>query len=155
MYAKKETALEVSAIENGTVIDHIPSHNLLNLMRILELDKSENRITFGTNLPSKRIETKAIIKIADMEIPESDFWKIIPFAPKAHISYIQDFKVTKKTMLTVGDEVHRIVKCANPVCVTNLENLNTRFKVIDKENVSLRCIYCEKITLKEQFKVNI
>lgn len=144
--------LEVSAIESGTVIDHIPSHNLFSVMNILEIDKIENRITFGKNLTSKKIDKKAMIKISDLEIKESEFAKIIPFAPKAHISYIKDNKVTRKVILSIPDEIHGYVKCGNPVCVTNLENLNTSFDVINKEYFTLKCCYCEKITYFDQFK---
>ncbi len=153
MDSYKKSALEISVIENGTVIDHIPSQNLFDVMQILGLNKIENRITFGTNLKSKKISKKAIIKIVDWEMPQSEFSKITPFAPKAHVSYIKDFKVTEKLILTMPDEVVGIVRCANPVCVTNRENLNTHFEVVDKENVALKCKYCEKITNSEQFKV--
>lgn len=152
MYTMKESALEVSAIENGTVIDHIPAHNLFNVMTVLNVGRLNNRMTFGTNLPSKRIGTKAIIKIADIEISEKEYQKIVVFAPNAHVSYIRDFKVAQKYILKTPDNIVDVVKCANPVCVTNLENLNTKFKVVNKEDMTLKCIYCEKITLKEQLK---
>lgn len=45
--------LKVSAIENGTVLDHIPSNQLFKVIRILNLDECKNQITFGTNLESK------------------------------------------------------------------------------------------------------
>lgn len=148
----KISFLEVSAIENGTVIDHIPSHNLFSVMSILEIDKIDKRITFGTNLTSKKIDRKAMIKISDIEIPESEYRKIIPFAPKAHISYIRNNSVAEKVILKVPDTIVGSVKCANPVCVTNLENLNTHFEVIDKDCIALKCIYCEKTTNFDQFK---
>ena len=56
---------EVRAIENGTVIDHIPSDQLFKIIRIMQLDRAPQRITFGINLESKRMGSKAIIKIAD------------------------------------------------------------------------------------------
>ena len=42
------------------------------------------------------------------------------------------------------DELHGIVKCANPKCITNNEPMQTRFKVIDKQKGIIRCHYCEK-----------
>ena len=57
-----KTELEVSKIENGTVIDHIPSENLFKVMKLLRLNDITNRITLGTNLESQRIGKKAIIK---------------------------------------------------------------------------------------------
>ena len=49
---KKKLKLKVSAISEGTVIDHIPSENLFKVISILELDKVKEMITFGANLDS-------------------------------------------------------------------------------------------------------
>jgi len=38
----------------------------------------------------------------------------------------------------------------NPQCITNEENITTRFKVVSKKPVKLKCYYCEKITDQEQ-----
>ena len=48
--SKKE--LQVSAIENGTVIDHIPADKLFAVINVLGLAELDNAITFGTNLKS-------------------------------------------------------------------------------------------------------
>ena len=61
--AKKE--LQVSAIENGTVIDHIPADKLFDVINVLGIAEMENAMTFGTNLKSSKLGTKAIIKICD------------------------------------------------------------------------------------------
>lgn len=151
----KKSVLEVSAIENGTVIDHIPAQNLFDVMNILELDKLSNRITFGTNLESVRIGTKAIIKIADVHIDEEQINKIIAFAPQARVSYIKDFQVERKVKVQVPDTIEGNIVCANPMCITNLQNIPTRFTVIDKETLSIECHYCEKITLKSQFRLKL
>ena len=66
MSKKDKTQLQVSAIKDGTVIDHIPAKNLFKVIAILGLDKIESQITFGTNLESKRLGKKAIIKIAEV-----------------------------------------------------------------------------------------
>lgn len=57
--------LQVSAIESGTVIDHIPAASLFDVITILGLDRIPNQITFGANLDSKKYGKKAIIKVAD------------------------------------------------------------------------------------------
>ncbi len=55
--------LSVSAIENGTVIDHVPASNLFKVIQILGLDKIETQITFGTNLESKKLGRKRSLKL--------------------------------------------------------------------------------------------
>ena len=60
---QKGKELKVSAIENGTVLDHIPATQLFKVINILDLSHCQHPITFGTNLDSKLLGKKAIIKI--------------------------------------------------------------------------------------------
>ena len=62
---------------------------------------------------------------------------------------IKDYKVTSKEVVKLPDSIESIVKCFNPNCITNHEKVNTKFTVIDKSDVKLRCHYCEKITDKK------
>ncbi|MDE7355564.1 MAG: aspartate carbamoyltransferase regulatory subunit, partial [Rikenellaceae bacterium] len=103
--AHENTVMEVSALENGTVIDHIPADSLFKIINILSLDKITNRITFGTNLESKRIGIKAIIKVADMEVDRNYLSRIALFAPEARLSYIKNFEVAQKIKLVVPDTI--------------------------------------------------
>ena len=61
MSEKKE--LEVSAIKNGTVIDHIPANVTFKIVQILDLYNHPGAITIGTNLDSITLGRKGIIKI--------------------------------------------------------------------------------------------
>ncbi|MFI3315452.1 MAG: aspartate carbamoyltransferase regulatory subunit [Rikenellaceae bacterium] len=148
-----KTYLEVSAIENGTVIDHIPADALFKVMRLLSLENIENRITFGTNLPSQRIGTKAIIKVSDMTLDSTNLDKIAIFAPYARISRIENYKVVSKHKISVPDYFYGSIKCANPKCITNIEPVTTKFEVVNKVDVALRCHYCEKITSADRFEI--
>lgn len=151
---KTNTSLEVSAIENGTVIDHIPSQSLFKVMDILGLENITNRITFGNNLESKRIGTKAIIKISDMYVDRNNLNRIAIFAPEARVSYIKNFEVNEKVKLAVPDTFEGYIKCANPMCITNKEaGVPLKFIVTDKNDVAMRCHYCEKITTQDQFEI--
>jgi aspartate carbamoyltransferase regulatory subunit len=49
-------------------------------------------------------------------------------------------------IVEVPDEIVGIAKCVNPMCITNQEDVKTRFYVVNKKDVSLKCHYCEKIT---------
>lgn len=144
--------LSVSAIQNGTVIDHIPAQNLFKVITILGLDKIGSQITFGTNLESKRMGKKAIIKIADKYFEKDEINRIAMVAPLAKLNIIKDYSVVDKMLVDVPEEIGGIVKCMNPKCITNNEKVNTRFKVVDKKNVTLKCHYCEKITDQEHME---
>ena len=139
---------EVRAIENGTVIDHIPSDQLFKIIRIMQLDRAPQRITFGMNLESKRMGSKAIIKIADRYCLDKEINRIALFAPMAMVNTIKDFKVT------VPEHIDGFVRCANPKCITNNEPVRTAFDVMNHDGqISLRCRYCEKVTPQSQMEM--
>ena len=144
--------LIVSAIENGTVIDHIPSTAVMRVMKILELEKSKNQVLFGMNLESRKFGKKGIIKVRDTFFEPIEINKIALVAPSASLTVIRDFKVVEKKMVEIPDFVAGFIKCFNPKCVTNHENVPTKFNVIDKIEIRLFCHYCEKITKKEHIQ---
>lgn len=147
--------LQVSAIKNGTVIDHVPAKHLFKVISILGLDKITTQITFGTNLESKKLGHKAIIKLSEVFFKDEDINKIALIAPHAKLNIIKDFKVTEKREVKVPDQINGIAKCGNPKCITNNDNVNTVFYVLPKDNekVALKCHYCEKITDPEDMEV--
>ena len=145
--------MEVRAIENGTVIDHIPADSLFKIINILRLDKETHRITFGMNLESKRMGSKAIIKIAGRYCLPEEINRIALVAPLARVNIIKDFEVTEKLKVRVPTQVEGFVKCANPKCITNNEPVATAFHVIEGKEIDLKCRYCEKITYQGQLQI--
>lgn len=150
---KEVKQLKVSAIKDGTVIDHIPAKNLFKVIAILGLDQIDSPITFGTNLESKRMGSKGIIKISDKFFHDEDINRIALIAPKAMLNIIREYEVVEKKLVVVPDNVEGIVKCVNPQCITNHENIKTKFKVVSKKDVSLKCHYCERITDQEHMTI--
>ncbi len=144
---KKE--LIVSAIQNGTVIDHIQADKLFQVIKILNLDICSNQILFGTNLISKKLNRKAIIKIQGKFFERDEISKISIVSPYATLITIQDYIVTEKYNLSLPDKIEGIVKCFNPKCITNHELVLQKFNVLDKDNIKLYCHYCQKITKQE------
>lgn len=151
MNTKKQ--LLVSALKNGTVIDHIPADSLFNVITILGLDKIKNQITFGTNLQSQKLGAKAIIKISEKYFQDDDINRIALVAPTAKLNIIKDYQVQSKTAVEIPDVIEGIAKCFNPNCITNNDKVKTKFYVISKRSVKLRCHYCEKITDHEHLEI--
>jgi len=146
---EKVKELKVSAIENGTVIDHIPAAAVFQVIKMLKLDDFDQMVLFGTNLESKKYGSKGIIKVSNKFFRPEELNKIALVAPHASVIEIRDFQVTKKTIVETPDKISGIVKCFNPNCITNIETITTRFDVLDKEDIRLKCHYCEKITVKK------
>ena len=146
-----EKELKVSALENGTVIDHIPSNRLFTALKILNFESSKNPVYFGTNMSSKKYGSKGIIKISDRYFDREEINKIALVAPTATLIEIKNYKVVSKYTVETPSEVQSFIKCFNPKCITNHQAVPTRFKVfIDDEGIiKLRCHYCEKTTTQE------
>ena len=112
---KKELA--VAALENGTVIDHIPTSALFKVVTLLGLPKLKVSVTIGNNLDSKEMGSKGIIKIADTYYPEDVLNRIAVIAPTAKINIIKNFNITEKYAVKLPDDLTDIIKCNNPKCV--------------------------------------
>ena len=147
MENKKE--LVVSAIENGTVIDHIPTEVVYQVIHILGLEEYQDEVLIGNYLSSAKLGRKGIIKIKNKHFTKEEVSKISLVAPYVTIINIEHYKVIEKFATEIPDHIENFIKCANPKCITNAEAVPTKFDVVDKEDIKLRCHYCEKFTTKE------
>ena len=145
--------LQVAALENGTVIDHIPSEKLFTVVSLLGLENMESNITIGFNLESKKLGKKGIIKIADKFFCDEEINRIAVVAPNVKLNIIKDFEVVEKKKVEMADNLKGIIKCANPKCITNNEPMPTLFHVIDKDKCIIRCHYCEKEQRREEIVI--
>jgi len=149
---EKRKELKVSAIENGTVIDHIPANFVFQVINILGLNKIQNQIMVGTNLESQKFSKKGIIKVSNKYFESEEINKIALVAPSATLIVIKDYTVVYKAKVEIPDHINKIVKCINPNCITNHEKIVPVFAVVEKEDLRLQCRYCEKITKKEDIR---
>jgi aspartate carbamoyltransferase regulatory subunit len=148
MEQKKE--LQVAALKNGTVIDHIPTEQLFKVVSLLGIEYLKTPVTIGYSLDSKKMGKKGILKIADKFFEQDEINRISLIAPSVKLNIIRDYEVVEKKLVYLPDALAGIVKCNNPKCITNHEPMKTRFTVIDRENVTLQCHYCEMKTKKEE-----
>ena len=153
MSDNKKKELLVAALENGTAIDHIPPEHLFKVASLLELDRMDHRITIGNNLMSKKMGSKGVIKIADKLFEEDEINRIALVAPNVVLNIIRDYEVVEKKYISLPDRIVGIVKCNNPKCITNNEPMLSRFDVIDRENGTLKCHYCERKINKENIVI--
>lgn len=143
MTQKKELA--VAALKAGTVIDHIPAKVLFKVAHLLDVENSNVQLTIGNNLPSRSLGTKGIIKVADTIFPESVLNRIALLAPEANVNIIENYEVIKKQRVELPDTLIDVVCCNNPKCITNNEPMKTRFSVVNRNPVVIRCSYCGHI----------
>ena len=131
----------VAAIENGTVIDHIPSEKTYQVAQLLGLQNLSTPVTIGYNLLSKKLGRKGIIKVADKFFTDEEISRLSVVAPNIVLNIIRDYEVVEKKTVVTPAEIRGIVKCNNPKCITNNEPMTTYFHVADG---ILTCHYCEK-----------
>ena len=139
---KKE--MLVAAIENGTVIDHIPTDKTDHVVSLLGLQEVKTPVTIGYNYPSNKVGKKGIIKVSNKFFTNAEISRLSVVAPNVVLNIIKDYEVVEKKTVETPDELRGIVKCNNPVCITNNEPMQTIFHVIDKEKGICKCHYCDK-----------
>lgn len=139
--SKKERL--VAAIENGTVIDHIPSEKTYEVASILGLQHLSTVVTIGYNFPSKKVGHKGIIKVENKFFTNEEISRLSVVAPNVVLNIIRNYEVVEKKTVETPDELRGIVKCNNPKCITNNEPMQTVFHVIDKQQGTIRCHYCD------------
>ncbi|MGN0069585.1 MAG: aspartate carbamoyltransferase regulatory subunit [Prevotella sp.] len=143
MNANKKERL-VAAIENGTVIDHIPTQKTFQVAALLGLQQLKTPVTIGYNYPSKKVGCKGIIKVSDKFFTDDEISRLSVAAPKIVLNVIRDYEVVEKKTVETPNELRGIVKCNNPKCITNNEPMQTVFNIVDKEHGLLKCRYCDK-----------
>jgi len=135
----------VTAIRNGTVIDHIPSGQAMRVLEMLGINKRTSvPVSMVMNVPSKKMGTKDIIKVEDRELTQDELNRLALVAPDAHVAIIRAYSVAEKMTIELGEEVTNVVQCTFTNCITtNLrEPLPHRLKVVAREPLELRCHYC-------------
>ncbi len=137
--------LDVSAIKDGSVIDHIDNKSTLKVADILNIHNEEQVVLVGMNLTSKLLGKKGIIKIGGKIIDKKEVNKIALIAPNATVNIIKDYEVVKKFKVAVPELIEGIVKCFNPNCVSNHHTIESKLHVANKNPIKLRCHYCERI----------
>lgn len=147
----KEKTLSVSAIKEGTVIDHIQAGQALKIMQILRLYAEKRQVTIGMNLKSKSGGLKDLIKIENVFLTEEEGSQIAIFSPHATINVIQNYQVVKKFKVQMPHKMASLLTCPNRQCIGNLEQVATLFLIEENgDKVTLRCKYCEQLFTHEQ-----
>ena len=135
----------VTAICNGTVIDHIPAGRATQLVRMLGLDSGRsNPISMVMNVPSNKQGRKDVLKIEDRELSQVELDRVAIIAPHASVAIIRNYSVAEKRQIDLGDELTDIARCSFSNCITKdpREPMPNRIHVISSEPLEMRCAYC-------------
>ncbi|MEM5834422.1 MAG: aspartate carbamoyltransferase regulatory subunit [Candidatus Aenigmatarchaeota archaeon] len=144
-----EKELLVRKIENGTVIDHIPANLGLKVASLLNLEENNSISVILMNVPSKKLGKKDVVKVENRELTEKEVSRIALIAPSATLNIIRNWEVVEKRKISLPEILEGVIKCPNKNCITNYEEVETKFVVEEKEPLRLRCYFCERIFTRE------
>ena len=134
--------MNIDAIANGIVIDHITAGRGMKLYDLLGLEKLDCSVAIIKNVHSVKLGKKDIIKI-DSEIPIN--LDVIGYVdPNVSINIIRNSKLVEKKRIDMPEYLTNVIFCKNPRCITSTEQeLDHVFRLTSRENKIYRCIYCE------------
>ncbi|MFC2281837.1 MAG: aspartate carbamoyltransferase regulatory subunit [Treponema socranskii subsp. buccale] len=136
--------MNVTAIKNGLVIDHIRAGTGWRIFRRLGLDASSFTSALIMNVPSQKSGKKDLIKIDN--IIDIDFSVLGFIDPDICVNIIKDEKVVRKINMTLPPRVQNIFRCKNPRCITGSENfVPSTFLLVDRAKRLYRCEYCDAL----------
>ena len=114
--------MNIDAIRNGIVIDHITAGKAMQVYNMLNLDKLDCQVAIIRNAASTRTGTK----------------------DTATINVIRDGRVLEKRNVELPEKIVDILKCKNPRCITTTEQeIHHVFVLTDAEKGEYRCMYCD------------
>ncbi|UJG43360.1 MAG: aspartate carbamoyltransferase regulatory subunit [Candidatus Heimdallarchaeum endolithica] len=147
METVKEKKLIVTKIKEGTVIDRIPPGKAMKVLHVLGINENyPYTVALAMRVKSKKMQLKDIVKIKGKMLTPEESQKLSLIAPNAVVNIINDYKVEKKIVLEIPEQVSEIIRCLNPNCVTNnREPVSPIFSVVSKEPLILRCKYCDRL----------
>jgi len=144
--------LQVEAIEQGTVIDHIPAGQGVKILKFFQLTNKRDRITVGLNLRSGEHGSKDLIKVENTVFTEAQANQLALFAPRATINVIESYQVVKKFKVARPPAIRGVFSCPNSNCISHHEPVQSNFYIRERgEQLKLKCHYCEKSFGRELF----
>ena len=135
--------MNIDAIQNGIVIDHITAGRGMRIYELLGLDALDVSVALIKNAVSHRTGGKKDIIKIDADIPVN--LDVIGYVdPGVTVNIIRNGELREKRRIDMPLRLTNVIKCKNPRCITSTERaIDHVFKLTDRKNKIYRCIYCE------------
>lgn len=134
--------MTIDSIKNGIVLDHIEAGKSMEIYSILNLSRLDCQVAIIKNAASRKAGHKDIIKIDALIDINLDVLGYID--PGITVNIVKDGQIAEKRHLSLPEEVHDVLKCKNPRCITSVEQeLPHIFRLTDRAHGIYRCVYCE------------
>lgn len=135
--------LNISGIHEGFVLDHIQAGMSMRIYHDLKLDRLDCTVAIIKNAKSNKMGKKDIIKVeCPVDALDLDILGFIDH--RITVNVIKDDMIVEKKILHLPKEVHNVITCKNPRCITSIEQeLEQIFVLTDEKHEVYRCKYCE------------
>ena len=136
--------LNVGALHEGFVLDHIKAGKAMTIYHDLKLDKLDCPVAIIKNAKSNKMGVKDIIKVeCPIENLDLDILGFIDH--NITVNIIRDARIVETRCLSLPDRLVNVIHCKNPRCITSVEQeLPHIFYLADKEKEVYRCQYCDE-----------
>ena len=135
--------MEVTSIQNGIIIDHVPAGTSLKVLEYLKIDPAKTKLALIMNADSKRYGSKDIIKIEDDKDIDLDVLGFV--ARQATVDVVRGGKIVEKKQPNLPEHIVGVISCVNPRCVTTAEpGIKQMFHLVHSERLEYRCDYCDE-----------
>ena len=136
--------LNVGALREGYVLDHIKAGKAMTIYHDLKLDKLDCTVAIIKNARSNKMGKKDIIKVeCSVDMLDLDILGFIDH--NITVNVIEDGEIIAKKELSLPRQITNVIKCKNPRCITSVEQqLDHVFILTDPEKEVYRCKYCEE-----------
>ena len=138
--------MEVTSIQNGIIIDHVPAGTALKVLEYLKIDPAKTKLALIMNTDSHMFGTKDIIKIESEEEAETIDLDVLGLVARtATVGIVRGGKIVEKKQPTLPEHVVNIITCVNPRCVTTTERgIDQMFHLVHSQRQEYRCDYCDE-----------
>ena len=131
--------MEVTSIQNGIIIDHVPAGTALKVLEYLKIDPAKTKLALIMNTDSHMFGTKETIKIESEEEAETIDLDVLGLVARtATVGIVRGGKIVEKKQPTLPEHVVNIIKCVNPRCVTTTEPAVQMFHLVHSDRQEYR-----------------
>ena len=136
--------LNVGAINEGFVLDHIKAGKSMAIYHHLGLDKLDCCVAIIKNARSSKMGRKDIIKV-EGSLDKLDLDVLGYIDHNITVNIIRDNTIVEKKALKLPRKITNVIRCKNPRCITSIEQeLDQVFIMTDPRKEVYRCKYCEE-----------
>ena len=136
--------LNVGALHEGFVLDHIKAGKAMTIYHDLKLDKLDCTVAIIKNAKSNKMGVKDIIKVeCPVDMLDLDILGFIDH--NITVNIIKNGEIVDKKKLHLPKQIVNVIKCKNPRCITSIEHgLDQVFVLSNEEKEIYRCRYCDE-----------